>query len=142
VQGILADCWLIAALASIAWTRPEIIAERIRRDNPIGDVEAANDKDSGHAKFRFDFTDVLTIPLPFPFGAITIPFTFPIWIGEEVPQHAGGSPIYAKSSVATELWPAVIEKAVAVWISGGDPDFPSSEDYGHLNGGDAGHVIS
>ncbi|MGA7179543.1 MAG: C2 family cysteine protease [Thiobacillaceae bacterium] len=143
VQGGLADCWLIAALASVSWTRPELMAERIRRENPTGDVESAGDADSGHADFRFDFTDVLTIPLGFI--TLTIPFTFPIWTGEQVPQYAGGGYIYARSSAAGELWPAVIEKAVAVWRSGGNADFPSGADYGHLNGGDAAwacHILT
>jgi hypothetical protein len=142
VQGALGDCWLIAALASVSWTRPELMAERIRRENPTGDVESANDQDSGHADFRFDFTDVLTIPLGFI--TLTIPFTFPIWVGEEVPQSGGGY-VYARSSVAGEVWPAVIEKAVAVWRSGGNADFPRSADYGHLNGGDAAwacHILT
>ncbi len=143
VQGALADCWLIAALASVSWTRPELMAERIRRENPTGDVEGARDKDSGHADFRFDFTDVLTISLGF--FTLTIPFTFPIWVGEQVPQHGGGGFIYGRSSVDGELWPAVIEKAVAVWRSGGNADFPWSTDYGHLNGGDpawACHILT
>jgi len=137
VQGGLADCWLIAALASVSWTNSELINEKIRRDALAGDV------DGGKADFRYDFTDVLTIPIFF--FNITIPFTFPIWIGEEVPQQAGGGYIYARSSVAGETWPAVIEKAVAVWRSGGDPDFPRSSDYGHLNGGDpawACHILT
>jgi hypothetical protein len=143
VQGGLGDCWLIAALASVSWTRPELMAQRIRRENIVGDVESPNDADSGHADFRFDFTDVLTIPLGFI--TLTIPFTFPIWVGERVPQFAGGGYIYARSSVTGELWPAVIEKAVAVWRSGGNADFPSSADYGHLNGGDAAwacHILT
>jgi len=142
VQGALSDCWLIAALASVAWTRPELIAARIRRENATGEVEGRDDEDSGHTDFRFDFTDVLTIPLGFV--TLTIPFTFPIWVGEQVPQSAG-SYIYARSSVANELWPAVIEKAVAVWRSGGNASFPRSDDYAHLNGGDAAwacHILT
>jgi hypothetical protein len=137
VQGGLGDCWLIAAMASVSWTRPELIAERLRREATIGDV------DTGHADYRFDFTDVLVIPILF--FSITIPFTFPIWIGERVPQQTGGGYIYARSSVAGETWPAVLEKAVAVWRSGGNADFPNSSDYGHLNGGDpawACHILT
>src|SRR5205085_1573645 len=118
----IGDCWLIAALASVSWTRPELMAERIRRENQTGDVESTgdSDEDSGHADFRFDFTDVLTIPLGFI--TVTIPFTFPVWVGEGIPQYAGGGYIYARSAVAGELWPAVIEKAVAVWRSGSKTD--------------------
>ena len=49
-----------------------------------------------------------------------------------------------RSSVAGENWPAEIEKAVAVWRSGGNADYPRSSDYAHLNGGDpawAVHVL-
>jgi hypothetical protein len=143
VQGGLADCWLIAALASVAWTQPQLVAERLRRQNLIGDVEPPGSTDFVHADFRFDFTDVLTIPLGFI--TLTIPFTFPIWVGEEIPKTSWGGTIYATSSVSDELWPAVIEKAVAVWRSGGNADFPSSADYNHLNGGDAAwacHILT
>lgn len=137
VQGALADCWLIAAMASVSWTRPELIAARVRRQDLSGDV------DSGHADFRFDFADVLAIPLGFI--TLTIPFVFPVWVGLRVPRASGSGYIYARSSVADEMWPAVIEKAFAVWRSGGDPHYPTSADYGHLNYGDpvwACHVLT
>lgn len=136
VQGALGDCWLIAAMAAVAWTNPELIAERLRRQDPVGDVDA------GGADYRFDLTDVLTIDLGFL--TITVPFTFPIWVGEQVPQ-SNGSYVYARSSVAGETWPADLEKAVAVWRSGGNADFPDSADYNHLNGGDpawACHILT
>jgi hypothetical protein len=137
VQGALGDCWLIAAMASVAWTRPELISERLRREATVGAV------DTGHADYRFDLTDVLVIPVLF--FNLTVPFTFPIWIGEQVPQQAGGGYIYARSSVGGETWPAVLEKAVAVWRSGGNANFPDSADYGHINGGDAAwacHILT
>jgi hypothetical protein len=137
VQGALGDCWLIAAMSSVSWTMPELFGERIRREAAAGDVDAAK------VDFLFDLTDVLTIALPFL--NITIPYTFKNWIGPEVPQYDGGGYIYARSSVAGETWPAVVEKAVAVWRSGGSPDYPFSNDYGHLNGGDpawACHVLT
>jgi hypothetical protein len=137
VQGGLGDCWLIAAMSSVSWTRPELMNEKIRREASAGVVA------TGKADFRYDFTDVLTINLIF--FNITIPFTFPIWIGEEVPQSSWGGYIYASSSVPGETWPAVIEKAVAVWRSGGNANFPNSSDYGHLNGGDAAwacHILT
>jgi hypothetical protein len=120
-------------MASVAWTRPELVAERVRRTNPTGDVDA------GSADFRFDFTDQLTIDL----GWITLrfPYVFPVWVGEQVPQAAWGGYIYARSSVASETWPADLEKAVAVWRSGGNADFPNSADYGHLNGGDPAWAV-
>jgi hypothetical protein len=133
VQGALADCWLIAAMASVAWTRPELVSERVRRTNPTGDVDA------GSADFRFDFTDVLTISLGFI--TIQVPYVFPVWVGEQVPQAAWGGYLYARSSVAGETWPADLEKSVAVWRSGGNPDFPNSADYGHLNGGDPAWAV-
>ena len=50
-----------------------------------------------------------------------------------------------RSSVAGETWPAEIEKAAAVWRSGGNADDPRSSDYAHLNGGDpawAVHILT
>lgn len=137
IQGALGDCWLIAAMSSVSWTNPELFGERIRREAVAGDVDA--DK----VDFLFDLTDVLTIALPY--FNISIPFTFKTWIGPEVPQSGNGGFIYARSSVSGETWPAIVEKAVAVWRSGGDPDTPFSADYGHLNGGDpawACHVLT
>src|SRR4051794_15182958 len=136
VQGALGDCWLIAAMASVAWTRSEQVAERIRRTNLVGDVDA------GDADFRYDFTDVLPISIG-PF-TINLPFVYPVWVGERIPETSWGGMIYARSAVPGETWPAVIEKAMAVWRSGGDPNYPRSTDYGHLNGGDpawALHVL-
>jgi len=136
VQGALGDCWLIAAMASVAWTHSQLISERTRRENLVGAV------DPGNADLYFELTDVLTIPVLF--FTITIPFVFQQWIGERLPQSTGGGAIYARSSVPGENWPAEIEKAVAVWRSGGNADYPRSSDYAHLNGGDpawAVHVL-
>jgi hypothetical protein len=133
VQGALGDCWLIAAMASVAWTHSQLISERTRRENIVGAV------DPGDADLFFELTDVLTIPVLF--FTITIPFVFKLWIGERLPQSAGGGAIYARSSVAGENWPAEIEKAVAVWRSGGNADYPRSSDYAHLNGGDPAWAV-
>ena len=133
VQGALGDCWLIAAMASVAWTHSQLISERTRRENIVGAV------DPGDADLFFELTDVLTIPVLF--FTITIPFVFQQWIGERLPQSAGGGAIYARSSVAGENWPAEVEKAVAVWRSGGNADYPRSSDYAHLNGGDPAWAV-
>ena len=137
VQGALGDCWLIAAMAAVAWTHPELVSERTRRENIPGNVDA------GSADLYFEFTDQLTIPVLF--FTISIPFVFKLWIGEELPQTADGGWIYARSSVAGEIWPAEIEKAAAVWRSGGNADDPRSSDYTHLAGGDpawAVHILT
>jgi len=133
VQGALGDCWLIAAMSSVAWTHSQLISERARRENIVGAV------DPGDADLFFELTDVLTIPVLF--FTITIPFVFKLWIGERLPQSAVGGAIYARSSVAGENWPAEIEKAVAVWRSGGNADYPRSSDYAHLNGGDPAWAV-
>ena len=78
VQGALGDCWLIAAMASVAWTHSQLISERTRRENIVGAV------DPGDADLFFELTDVLTIPVLF--FTITIPFVFQQWIGERLPQ--------------------------------------------------------
>ena len=61
--------WLIAAMASVAWTHSQLISERARRENIVGAV------DPGDADLFFELTDVLTIPVLF--FTITIPFVGP-----------------------------------------------------------------
>ena len=125
VQGGLADCYLVSAMASLAWVRPEEIAERMRRDDQVGDVTA------GGADFLFSLHEKLDL------GIAKIEFVFPVWIGEQIPTAGGGTAVYARSSVPNETWPALLEKAFVVWRSGGNKDVPRSEDYDVVAFGDA-----
>jgi calpain family cysteine protease len=111
VQGAVGDCYLIAALASVAWARPYLIAQRTRATG------------TGQP----DFVDMIEIHE----GATTKQ----IEVTEKLPLNSPGNTyIYCRSSETGEIWPAVYEKAYAKWrtkvttdtpdisaIAGGDP---------------------
>ena len=91
VQGGLGDCYFIAALAAVAWARPFLIAQRTR----------ATGASQGEFVDRIDF---------FSNGVKNIE------VSERVPLLKGTHAwIYARSSEAGEIWPAVYEKAFAKW---------------------------
>jgi hypothetical protein len=111
VQGAVGDCYLIAALSSVAWARPYVIAHRNRATGP-GQQE---------------FMDMVE------FYKGTKPQK--VEVTERMPMLAPGNKfIFARSSDVGEIWPAVYEKAYAKWktndagdrpnickIAGGDP---------------------
>jgi calpain family cysteine protease len=111
VQGAVGDCYLIAALASIAWARPYIIANRTRATGTTQQafVDMVEIHESGQTK-QIEVTEKLPLNSP------------------------GNTYIYCRSSETGEIWPAVYEKAYAKWrtkdasdtpninaIAGGDP---------------------
>jgi hypothetical protein len=111
VQGAIGDCYLIAALASAAWARPYVIAQRTRATGPTQEqfVDRIDYQQVGGALQTFEVT-------------------------ERVPVDAAGSNfIYARSSELGEVWPAVYEKAYARFRTGNTTDQPP---YGPLHGGD------
>ena len=95
-QGALADCYFVAALASVAWARPYTIVQRNRQTDPTG-----------------------LFPTP---GAVDL---IPFWNGsswdyievtELLPmQPPYDSYVYARSDDPTESWPAIYEKAYVMW---------------------------
>jgi hypothetical protein len=110
IQGAVGDCYLIAALSSVAWARTYDIAHRTRA--------------TGQSQQQF--VDQVT----FFEGAKKIL----VEVTETVPVNSAGNFLYARSSEAGEIWPAVYEKAYAKWrlatpgdhpnilgIAGGDP---------------------
>ena len=111
VQGAVGDCYLISALASIAWARPYVIANRTRATG------------TGQQ----DFVDMVEIH--------DAGKTKQIEVTEKLPLNAPGNTyIYCRSSETGEIWPAIYEKAYAKWrlndtsdtpnisaIAGGDP---------------------
>jgi hypothetical protein len=108
VQGGLGDCYFIAALSAVAWSRPFVIMLRQRATGPN----------------QQDFID----RIDFYSGG-----TKSIEVTERVPvvknTHAW---IYARSSEAGEIWPAVYEKAFAKWKTNDPTDEPN---YGPIAGG-------
>ncbi len=111
VQGAIGDCWLIAALASVAWSRPYAIAHRNRASGQNND----------------QFLDAIEF-------ANTPGNTQMFEVTENVPvNNATNLPIYARSSESGEMWPGIYEKAYAKLRSGNETDKP---DIRTLHGGD------
>lgn len=108
VQGALGDCYFIAALSAVAWSRPYVIVQRTR----------ATGASQSSFVDRIDF---------YSGGVKNIEVT------ERVPlvksTHAW---IYARSSEKGEMWPAVYEKAFAKWKTNDLTDEPN---YGPIAGG-------
>lgn len=108
VQGGLGDCYFIAALSAVAWSRPYVIMQRTRASSP----------------HQSDFVD----RIDFYSGGVKT-----IEVSERVPlvksTHAW---IYARSSEPTEIWPAVYEKAFTKWKTNDSTDEPN---YGPIAGG-------
>jgi hypothetical protein len=101
VQGAVGDCYLIAALSSVAWARTYDIAHRTRA--------------TGLSQQQF--VDQVT----FFEGAKKIL----VEVTETVPVNSAGNFLYARSSEAGEIWPAVYEKAYAKWRLGAPGDHPN-----------------
>jgi hypothetical protein len=110
VQGALGDCYFIAALSSVAWARTYSIAHRTRATG-IGQqsfVDMVEFFNNGNVS-RVEVTELLPLNSP------------------------GNSFIYARSSEAGEIWPAIYEKAYAKWRTGDTGDKPN---YAPIAGGD------
>ena len=110
IQGAVGDCYYIAALASVAWARTYVIAQKARSTSTTGDFVDMVEFHKGGKHHKVEVTE--QIPLRSP----------------------GNTYIYARSSDQGEIWPAVYEKAYAKWktnhqgdrpnitaIAGGDP---------------------
>lgn len=109
IQGAVANCYLIAALASVAWARPYMITHMTRATGTaqphFTNMIRFYDIDNGNAVRQIEVTD--NIPL----------------------NNSNNLPIYCRSSEAGEIWPAVYEKAFAKWktgISGDRPDITAT----------------
>jgi hypothetical protein len=112
VQGALGDCWLIAAMSSVAWAMPYAIAERSR----------ATGTPNEQFTNLFRFVDPATgVPVEFEATDETL-----VWSGST-------SPLYGHSSEPGEIWPALVEKAFAMWRGNVTSDHPNLT---VLNGGD------
>jgi hypothetical protein len=98
-QGMVGDCYLVAALASIADKNPSVIQSMFT--------------DNGDETWTIQFIDRFgTNPMDYTFNYVTV--------DKFLPVSGSGSPIYASfgttnTSVKNELWVALIEKAYAQW---------------------------
>ena len=118
VQGAVGDCYLIAALASVAWADPYCIAQRNR---VIGSSQQS-------------FVNMIQF-YQSPGAAAT-----KIEVSENLPLKSGtGRYIYCRSSERGEIWPAVYEKAYAKWKTADNSDHPNITS---IAGGDMVRAIS
>jgi len=112
IQGDLADCYFIAALASVAWAGPLLIEERtipMATDGSFGDSDAADVIAFFDSAGRHDIDAT-----------------------ELLPQQ-NGQWIHARADDPTELWPGVYEKAFAKWKT---DDASQEPNYSAINYGD------
>ncbi len=104
IQGAVANCYYIAALAAVAWAMPKQI-RHMTRATGLGQDQ---------------FTNAVYFYKPDSNGQIDKE----IEVTDRVPLDAGGNFIYARSSEAGEIWPAVYEKAYAKLTTGTGGDQP------------------
>ena len=104
VQGAVGDCYLIAALSSVAWARPFTISDVARATG--GDNEAFTHRitfyNNGQAQ-NFAVTDKILVA-------------------------DNGSVPFCRSSETGEIWPGILEKAYARMRLGEATDFPAIPD--------------
>lgn len=106
IQGSVANCYFIAAIAAIAWATPFTIEHKVRatgtgetdRTNAIQFYTKGGGKDA--ATKLIEVTDNTII-------------------------NAASNPVYCRSNDAGEIWPAVYEKAFAKWINNTNDDKPN-----------------
>jgi hypothetical protein len=104
IQSGLADCWLIAAMSSVAWAAPYTFAQRSRAtgtgNEQFNNLLSFTDP-ATHTKKDFEVTDAIVV------------------------FQGTSSPMYARSSEDGEMWPGLIEKAFAQWRSNTTNDRPN-----------------
>ncbi|HVM45259.1 MAG TPA: C2 family cysteine protease [Candidatus Thermoplasmatota archaeon] len=103
IQGAVANCYLIAAMASVAWARPYTIAHRTRATGPnqpqFTQMIRFFDTEKANASREVEVTDL-------------------------VPVGGWGGEVYCRSSEEGETWPAIYEKAYAKWKTNHAGDKP------------------
>lgn len=101
VQGGVANCYFIAALSSVAWARPYVIAQRTRATGTGSQ----------------DFVDMIEFYKGGKSEKVEVTELLPL-------NSPGNTFIYARSSETGEIWPAVYEKAFAKWMTKDPGDKP------------------
>jgi hypothetical protein len=104
IQGAVANCYYIAALSAVAWAMPFRIRHLTRATGQVQDM----------------FTNLIQFFKPDSGGQIDKE----VEVTDTVPLNAGGGFLYARSSEAGEIWPAVYEKAYAKLKTGTTSDHP------------------
>lgn len=116
IQGVAGDCYLIAALASVAWSRPFDISHRTRAtgENQSEFVNMIEFHDENDSTTKVEVTSAIPI------------------------SNTTNSPIYSRSNESNEIWPAIVEKAYAKWCTEHVGDKPN---IAQLAGGSAFKAI-
>jgi hypothetical protein len=144
VQGSVGNCYFVAALGSVAWTRPYQIAHRTRPIRTHSEATSGSQTSS--------WVDSGTSPGP-RFTCM-IEFhqagnidhrnaeTAEVEVTEQLPLSiTNHNFIYCKSSEPGEIWPGVYEKAFAKWITGNKTDKPNIAATGGPTGGSPSRVV-
>jgi hypothetical protein len=100
IQGAVGNCYLIAALAAVAWTRPYVIAQRTRQTQAGVFTDMVECYDAGGAKKQIEASEKLPVIPP------------------------ANNLFYARSSDPGEIWPGVYEKIFAKWHNNDPGDTP------------------
>ena len=101
IQGYVGDCYFIAAMSSVAWSMPYVIADRTRA--------TGMDNESFVHQVGFHGANGLE----------------QVEVSDRILLTGGSSPEYAHSKEPGEIWPAVYEKAYAKWRLAEPTDFPA-----------------
>lgn len=113
IQGAVGDCWLIAALASVAWATPQFIIHK-----PVRTGE--NDAHANQLTF-------------YSKGGSHDAATGTVQVTDSLVVNASNSVVYCRSRTTAQMWPSLYEKAFAKWSVGNTSDKP---DITALAGGD------
>ncbi|TGJ82222.1 hypothetical protein E0Z10_g6550 [Xylaria hypoxylon] len=110
VQGATSNSWLIAAIASVFWADPTVIHQVFRGDGPPYRKEEDNPQPFRHDVELHDK------------GGRNNAATRVLKVAYEVPiNKTMNEPVYCRSSGGTDYWPALYEKAFAMWFTAKDP---------------------
>ncbi len=101
IQGFVGDCYFIAAMSSVAWAMPFVIADRNR-------ATGMNNEQFTH---QIDFHGS---------GGVES-----VEVTDRILLTGGGFTQFCRSKEDGEIWPAVYEKAYAKWRLGEPSDFPA-----------------
>ncbi len=101
VQGAVGDCYVIAAMSSVAWSMPFTIVDRNRA--------TALDNEAFRHQIGF-YGD----------GGVEN-----VEVTDRILLNSWGGTHFARSNEAGEIWPAVYEKAYAKWRLGEITDYPA-----------------
>lgn len=110
IQGAVGNCYLIAALAAVAWTDPLLI---VHRNRPIGTGETNRTN-------AIDFFSKGPIGQIYKNGA-----TKRVEVTDKILFNSWNQVAYCRSNDLGEIWPSLYEKAFAKWITGDTSDVPN-----------------